>query len=122
MSASDHNDDLPRDAWLRDHPVEVEWWGGAFASGSLPADSDLADRVGLAHRTATGSSESPDDHGAPYGSDLRLLTGIGGIPTLQYGPGDAQLAHGPAESVPLDEVLVTARTLALVALDICGVA
>jgi acetylornithine deacetylase len=60
-------------------------------------------------------------YGAPYGSDLRLLTGIGGIATVQYGPGDARLAHGPHESVDLGEVVTTARTLATLALDLCGV-
>lgn len=107
------------DPWLADHPVTVEWWGGQFASGRLPDDSDLLDRVRAAHHTVTGVRN--DDWVAPYGSDLRLLTGIGGIPTLQYGPGDALLAHGPDEHVPLDEVITTARTLAVLALDICGV-
>ncbi len=51
--------------------AEIEWWGGEFASGSLPADSDLATRVAGAHRLATGRPEAPDDYGAPYGSDLR---------------------------------------------------
>ena len=76
------------------------------------------DRVEAAHRTAGGHPQ--DVYGAPYGSDLRLLTGLAGIPTLQYGPGDARLAHGPDESVPLDEVVTAARTLSLVALDVCG--
>ena len=110
-----------RDSWLRDHPVSVEWWSGQFASGAFAADSDLIDRVARAHGVATGGGADPDVYGAPYGSDLRLLTGIGGIPTLQHGPGDAQLAHGPFESVPLDEVATTARTLAVPALDTCGV-
>lgn len=110
------------DPWLERHPVAVEWWGGQFEAGALAADSDLVDRVGRAHRAATGADRDPDVYGAPYGSDLRLLTGLGGIATVQYGPGDAQLAHGPSESVPLDEVIVTARTLAALALDICGIA
>jgi acetylornithine deacetylase len=59
---------------------------------------------------------------APYGSDLRLLIGQGGIPTLQYGPGDAALAHGPDESVPVDDIVITAGALAVLALDVCGVA
>ncbi|HAP77566.1 MAG TPA: peptidase M20 [Acidimicrobiaceae bacterium] len=108
------------DTWLRAHPVEVEWWGGQFASGSLPESSDLVQRVQAVHHTASGGAPL-DVYAAPYGSDLRLLTGLGGIPTLQYGPGDAMLAHGPQESVPLEEVFTTARTLALLALDICGV-
>jgi acetylornithine deacetylase len=104
--------------WLRTHPVEVEWWGGQFASGRLPTDSDLLERVGLAHAIAAGETARPQAMwGAPYGSDLRLLTGLGGVQTLHYGPGDARLAHGPDESVPLEEVHIAARTLALLALD-----
>jgi acetylornithine deacetylase len=56
----------------------------------------------------------PSEAAAPYGSDLRLYTGIGGIPTLHYGPGDVRLAHAPRESVPLTEVIEVARALALV--------
>ena len=109
------------DDWLRDHPVEVEWWGGQFASGRLSADSDLVDRMQRAHGVASG--QRPHDvWAAPYGSDLRLLVGQGGIPTLQYGPGDVALAHGPDELVPVEDIAITARALALIALDICGVA
>lgn len=107
------------DPWLRSHPVEVEWWGGQFASGRLPSDSDLVERVRAAHDVA-GERRPLEVYGAPYGSDLRLLTGLGGIPTLQYGPGDAVDAHAPTEHVVLDDIRLTARTLALMALDVCG--
>jgi acetylornithine deacetylase len=46
--------------------------------------------------------------------------GLGRIPTLHYGPGDAGQAHGPDESVAFDEVVAAARTLALLALDYAG--
>ena len=108
------------DPWLRDHPVEVEWWGGQFASGRTAPESNLCERVVAAH-TAITDRKVPAIYGAPYGSDLRLLTGLGGIPTVQYGPGDVALAHGPHESVPIDDVVTAARTLALVTLDMCGV-
>jgi acetylornithine deacetylase len=107
------------DPWLRRHPVEVEWWGGQFASGRLPHDSDLVDQVIAAHEQV--GPGRPAVWGAPYGSDLRLLNGLGSIPTVHYGPGDAARAHGPDESVPLAEVAMTARTLAVLALDVCGV-
>jgi acetylornithine deacetylase len=106
------------DPWLRDHPVAVEWWGGQFASGRLPESSDLAARMASAHAAAGGGDMQTS--GAPFGSDLRLLSGLGGIPTLHYGPGDARLAHAPDESVPLAEVGTAARALALLALDVCG--
>jgi acetylornithine deacetylase len=106
------------DPWLADHPVEVEWWGGQFASGRLPAGHDLADRVAAAHaRVADGPAAR---WGAPYGSDLRLLTGLGGVPTVHYGPGDSALAHAPDERVEIAEVHTAARALALLALDVCG--
>ncbi|OWY62125.1 peptidase M20, partial [cyanobacterium TDX16] len=108
------------DPWLRDHPAEVEWWGGRFASGRMPEGSDLVERLQAAHRSATGGANS-DVRAVPYGSDLRLLVNQGGIPTIQYGPGDVGLAHGPHEHVRLADVATTARTLALLALDVGGI-
>ncbi len=48
---------------------------------------------------------------APYGCDLRLLTGLAGIPTVQYGPGDAAIAHAPDEYVLVSELETTARVI-----------
>lgn len=102
------------DPWLSDHPVTVEWWGGQFASGRLPAGTGLVDRVSGAH-TAVSGGPAPAVWGAPYGSDLRLLVGKGAIPTVQYGPGDAAHAHGPDEHVRIDEVETVAGVLGLLA-------
>jgi acetylornithine deacetylase/succinyl-diaminopimelate desuccinylase-like protein len=65
----------------------------------------------------TGST--PPVAAATSGSDLRLYTGIGGIPTLLYGPGDVRHAHAPSEQVKLDEVVQCARALALLAVRRC---
>lgn len=108
-----------RDPWLAERPAIVEWSGGQFAPGRLPSDSDLGERMHRAHAAAGG--RPPETYGVPYGTDLRLLTGLGGIATLHYGPGDAALAHARDEAVPIDEVLTCAGALALLALDICGV-
>lgn len=108
------------DPWLRSNPVEVQWWGGVFASGRTEVASSIVTSVRRAHGRV--SSRPQATWGAPYGSDLRLMTELGGIPTVHYGPGDAALAHGPAEEVPISEVLTAARALALVALEHCSVA
>ena len=62
---------------------------------------------------------TPGRWGAPYGSDLRLYAGAG-IPTLHYGPGDVRLAHGPEESVEVDELLAVTETLVLTLLRSCA--
>lgn len=74
--------------------------------------------VRRAHTRASGRPQRT--WAAPYGSDLRLMTGLGRIPTVHYGPGDVSLAHGPAGRVPVAEVLTAARTLALLAIDYCS--
>ncbi|MFQ6171229.1 ArgE/DapE family deacylase [Oryzobacter sp. R7] len=101
------------DPFLRDHPPVVTWPGGQFASGRLPEGHGLVGEV--VDAVAVVSGRHPEEGAAPYGSDLRLYAGVGGIPTLQYGPGDVRLAHAPRESVPLAEVVEVARALALLA-------
>jgi acetylornithine deacetylase len=106
------------DPWLRDHPATVTWPGGQFASGRLSAGHPLAALVADAHADVTGAAR-PAERGAPYGSDLRLYAGAG-IPTLQYGPGDVRLAHGPQEQVRVSEVVTVTRALVLATLRAVG--
>ena len=107
-----------RDPWLRDNPVEVAWPGGQFASGRIDSTDPLVDEVVSSIRATEGREVSLS--AAPYGSDLRLYTGLGGIPTLHYGPGDVRLAHGPREQVDIAELVRTTRSLAVLAARRCG--
>ena len=106
------------DPWLRDHPVEVQWWGGQFESGHTRVDAPLVEVVRTAHHQHM--NRLPEVYGAPYGSDLRLLAPR--MATVQYGPGDSALAHSPAESVPVAQLIECARTLALTMIAVCGAA
>ena len=107
-----------RDAWLRDHPVEVRWPGGQFSSGWIDAAHPLIDDMSRAIRDVEGRDALRG--AAPYGSDLRLYAGMGGIPSLHYGPGDVRFAHAPREQVRIDELLECTRSLALLAARSCG--
>ncbi len=103
-------DACERDPWLSDHPVTVQWWGGQFESGATDPHAEIVNHVSHAHTAVFGSP--PVRYAAPYGSDLRLLTRLGGIPTLQYGPGDAGVAHAPNEYVTDRELIYTHRVMA----------
>ena len=106
------------DPWLAANPVRVEWYGGQFASSLLPDGSPLLPLVAGAHRRVTGSS--PQVLGAPWGSDIRLLSDVGGIPAVHYGPGDVRKAHGPDESVPVEDLVTVTRSLVLLLTQVCG--
>lgn len=106
------------DPWLRDHPVEVAWTGGQFGPGRIATSDPLVDQVAEAIRSVEGRDTALA--AAPYGSDLRLYAGIGGIPTLHYGPGDVRFAHGPREQVDIDEMVRCTRSLAVLAARRCG--
>lgn len=106
------------DPWLRDHPVLVTWPGGQFASGRIDAHHPLVHEMASAIRTTEQRDVALN--AAPYGSDLRLYTGMGHIPTLHYGPGDVRNAHGPREQVDITELLRVTRSLALLAARRCG--
>ena len=107
------------DPWLAEHPVEVTWTGGAFASGSLPAGHPLLGAVQRA--VADTGAGVPPERAVCAGTDLRLYAAAG-IPTLHHGPGDLHLAHGPLERVPVAELVTAARAFALLILRTCGVA
>ena len=107
-----------RDPWLREHRPLVSWPGGQFAGGRTDVTHPIVGDLRGALRD-TGA-DRPELSAAVYGSDLRLYTGIGGIPTLHYGPGDVAWAHAPMERVPVAEVVEVARALVVLSMRRCG--
>jgi acetylornithine deacetylase len=106
------------DPWLRDHRPTVEWSGYSFAPSKVPADHPVVKTLDGSYRDATG--REPVHEGMTYASDARLLINVGGTPTVVFGPGDVRAAHSANESVPLGELEVTARALALTILRFLG--
>ena len=109
-----------KDPWLRENRPVVTWPGGQFSSGSTDSDHPLIGEMSTAV-AVTGGFHPPVAAGV-CGSDLRLYTGIGGIPTLHYGPGDLQDAHAPLEKVDLAQLVQVTRALVVLTLRRCGVA
>ena len=109
-----------KDPWLRENRPVVTWPGGQFASGRLDLKHPLIGEVSTA--AVDAGIVQPGVHAEVYGSDLRIYSGIGGIPTLHYGPGDPRCIHAPLENVEISEVVAVARALTLLALRRCGVA
>jgi len=109
---------MEKDDWLRENPPEVEWWGGMF----LPARTSVEDPLvrGLQGVLQDLGRGVPSLEGVPFGSDMRLLVREAGIPTVLFGPGHIRNAHAADESVAIEDLEITARTLAVTALRFCG--
>ncbi len=105
-------------AWLRDHPLIVEWWGGQFAPAATDPGHPVVAAVRDAFRAVTGMP--PVVHGMPYGADMRLLANEGHTPTVLFGPGDVRRAHAPDEYVEIRELEVATKAVALAAMRFCG--
>ena len=107
-----------KDAWLRDHPLEVEWFGLWFDAASIDPDHEFVEVLGRTVERVTGSRPNPT--GAP-GCDLRLPILYGDTPAVRFGPSGGPI-HSTDEYVEFEEILSCAGILALTAIDWCGMA
>lgn len=107
-----------RDAFLRDHPARVEWWGGQFAPCETAEDAPIVRAaMSVVRDLDLGGGEVV---GVPYGSDLRHLVNAGSTPGVLFGPGDVAGAHRPNESIAVSELMDGARAVALLVLRFLG--
>ena len=106
------------DPWLREHPPQVEWWGGQFAPARTAVDHPIVTTTSKAFEDASGTHSRLE--GVTYGADMRLLVNQGGTPTILFGPGDVRNSHRPDEFVPITDLITTVRTLVLTILRFCA--
>jgi acetylornithine deacetylase len=106
------------DPWMREHPPDVEWFGGQFASAEVAPDEPIAVAVRDAYRNVTGTDA--DVRGVPWGADMRLFTEIGRMPTAIFGAGSVDNVHCPDEFIDIDDLLTAVEIVAMTLIDWCG--
>lgn len=106
------------DSWLREHPVDVEWWGGRFHPAAIEPGEPVVRQLEAVHAAVAGVPAPIV--GVPYGTDARHLVNTGGIPTVLYGPGDPRHAHREDEVVPIAQLQTVAQALAALIVRFCG--
>ena len=107
------------DPWLREHPPELQWFGGQFAPAEVGAEAPICEALKEAHERVTGVG--PSVEGVPYGADMRLFIHYGGMPCIMYGAGDVRVAHAPDEHISVTELLTATSTIACLLAGWCGV-
>ncbi len=102
-------DAAQRDGWLREHPPQLEWYGGQF--DAVEVDPDLPAFAALRAAHTQEFDVPPELVGAPYGSDMRLLVHEAETPAILYGPGDIRQAHAADEWIAVNEIVQAARVV-----------
>jgi acetylornithine deacetylase len=108
------------DEWFRMYPIQLEWFGAQWLPSSIEETHPLMNTLIGAYRKVKG--EEPIIEASPWGTDGGLLTQVGAIPTVVFGPGTTAVAHYPNEYIEIDRVFEAAEMIALTILDWCEIA
>jgi len=105
------------DLWMREHPpVITEYQAG----GPFEADIDhpFTKTFCKAYKKARG--KDVQFVGSPAGCDSRLWQGIGGCPTLQFGPGNLEQCHTVDEYLEIEAYYQAILVYAHLILEWCS--
>lgn len=105
------------DEWLRRHAPEWTWLMD-YPPGEVDASGKIVAAVREAARAVGYQAQV---RGLDSGFDGALLTGLYGIPTPAFGPGEIDQAHTTDESIAIDDLVDGARAYARLLIDWCGV-
>jgi acetylornithine deacetylase len=107
-----------KDPWLAENQPLVEWYEGLFEPASTELSGSLVTSLAASHQQITGREVRFE--AATYGSDMRIFSLYGKIPTVLYGPGDVSLAHTVNEQIEIDQVIEAVCTIAMMIYNWCG--
>lgn len=109
------------DEWLRLNPPVVQWMVDADC-GEIPASHPIVRSLETCVREVTGlPGDAKVVKGIHCHTDMGLLID-NDIPTVNFGPGVAAVAHQPDEHILIVDYLNAIKIIAATLIDWCGVA
>ncbi len=87
------------DSWFEKQPPSLEWFGARWLPGAINVDHEIMHILASSYRLVL--NEDPIVEASPWGTDGGLLTDVGGIPTIIFGPGITKMAHYPNEYIEI---------------------
>jgi acetylornithine deacetylase/succinyl-diaminopimelate desuccinylase family protein len=110
------------DPWLKENPPEIKW-NMNWPATRIDSDHPLVHTMLAAHESVSQRRASVRDRrvqGFCAVCDASFLNGAN-IPSIVYGPGSLHQAHSENEFVEIDELITATKSLAVAAMNWCGV-
>lgn len=108
------------DEWFQMHPPKIEWFGGRWLPGNLSVDHPLMEVVESSFESVTNNK--PAIEASPWGTDGGILSQVGDIPVIVFGPGVTEVAHDANEYIELKDLFTASEIIAISTLRWCGIA
>lgn len=109
-----------QDEWLKGHPLKIEWFGARWIPGSIDEEHLLVRQLKESFQTV--KKESPIVEASPWGTDGGILSSVGNVPAVVFGPGVTETAHDADEYIVLEELFAASEIIALTMLKWCEIA
>ncbi len=107
------------DLWLKENSPVLEWFGASWLPGDLDPEHDLIEV--LSESFINVKDSSPLIEASPWATDGGILSKVGGVPVVVFGPGVTETAHQANEYIRLEDVFDAAEIIALSLLKWCGI-
>jgi acetylornithine deacetylase len=107
------------DLWLKENSPLLEWFGASWLPGDLDPEHELIEV--LSESFINVKDSSPLIEASPWATDGGILSKVGGVPVVVFGPGVTETAHQANEYIRLEDVFEAAEIIALSLLRWCGI-
>ena len=107
------------DPWLKVNSPELEWFGASWLPGDLDPEHELINVLSESFKEI--KEQTPLIEASPWATDGGILSKVGGVPVVVFGPGVTETAHQANEYIRLEDVFESAEIIALTLLKWCEI-
>lgn len=107
------------DTWLEENNPMLEWFGASWLPGDLDPEHELIRVLSESYKGV--KEQEPLIEASPWATDGGILSKVGGIPVVVFGPGVTETAHQANEYIRLEDVFESAEIIALTLLKWCEI-
>ncbi|WP_286181224.1 peptidase [Bacillus sp. ISL-37] len=107
------------DPWLKENNPELEWFGASWLPGDLDPEHELIHVLTESYKEV--KEQSPLIEASPWATDGGILSKVGGVPVVVFGPGVTETAHQANEYIKLEDIFEAAEIISLALLKWCEI-